>query len=130
MAVYEGARPRPVIPGFGLGRRPGTDEPVALPRRRARIAVRAHRRTNRVALLLGGIVVTFGLAFFSLSQSMAVSATGYRLDRLEAQREQLEAQARDLRSDLDRLGREPAIRKQALSIGLGQLDRPVVVQAR
>lgn len=132
MAVYEGARPRPSVAprvGLGLPRPRPADEP-ALPRRRARVAVRARRRSSRVGLLLGGIVVAFALAFFSLSQSMRVSATGYQIDRLEAQRQQLEAQERELRSDLDRLGREPAIRKQALTLGLGQLDRPLVVQPR
>jgi hypothetical protein len=94
-------------------------------------AVRARRRsTDRIGLVLGAIVVAFALAFFSLSQSMRVSATGYRIDKLEVQRQQLEAQAQELRTDLERLAGEPAIRKQALTIGLGQLDRPLVVEAR
>lgn len=131
MAVYEGARPRSAVAprvGLGLPGRPAED--VALPRRRARAAARARRRSNRIGLVLGAIVVAFALAFFSLSQSMRVSATGYRIDRLEAERQQLEAQTRELRSDLDRLAGEPAIRKEALTLGLGQLDRPVILQPR
>ena len=131
MAVYEGARRRSsVAPRIGLGLPRGSSEDVALPRRRARAAVRAHRRSNRVGFILGTIVVAFALGFFSLSQSMRVSATGYRIDRLEAERQQLDAQARELQSDLDRLGGEPAIRKEALTLGLGQLDHPLVIQPR
>jgi hypothetical protein len=37
---------------------------------------------------------------------------------------------RDLRSDVNRLGKEPAIRKQGLDMGLGPLGAPVVVDAR
>ncbi len=131
MAVYEGARPRSsVAPRVGLELPRRRPEDV-LPRRRARSAVRARRRSSsRIGLLLGAIVVAVALAFFSLSQSMRVSATGYRIDRLEAERQQLEAAARELGSDLDRLAGEPAIRKQALTLGLGQLDRPVVIQPR
>jgi multisubunit Na+/H+ antiporter MnhC subunit len=130
MAVYQGARRRTtVVPRIGLGAARTTEE--ALPRRRMRGAVRARRRSpDRVGLVLGAIVVAFALAFFSLSQSMRVSATGYRIDKLEVQRQQLEAQAQELRTDLERLAGEPAIRKQALTIGLGQLDRPLVVEAR
>jgi hypothetical protein len=132
MAVYQGARPRSAVaPRLGLGVPRGAAEEVALPRRRARTAVRARRRgSNRVGFVLGTIVVAFALGFFSLSQSMRVSATGYQIDRLDAQRQQLEAQARELQSDLDRLGAEPAIRKEALTLGLGQLDRPVILQPR
>ena len=131
MAVYQGARPRSAVaPRLGLGVPRGAAEEVALPRRRARAAVRARRGSNRVGFVLGTIVVAFALGFFSLSQSMRVSATGYQIDRLDAQRQQLEAQARELQSDLDRLGAEPAIRKEALTLGLGQLDRPVILQPR
>jgi hypothetical protein len=139
MAVYQGARP-----GFSVraGLRPRTsdastvatpaDTGAALPRRRVRgtTAVRANQRSNRVGIILGVIVVAFMLAFFSLAQSMRVSATGYELDRLIVERDRLEAQMRDLRSDVNRLGKEPAIRKQGLDMGLGPLGVPVVVDAR
>ncbi len=132
MAVYQGARPRSSIaPRVGLGLPPrGAAEDVVLPRRRARSTVRARRRSNRVGFILGAIVVAFALGFFSLSQSMRVTATGYQIDRLVTEQQQLEAQARELQSDLDRLGAEPAVRKEALSLGLGALDRPVVLQPR
>jgi len=128
MALYEGARPRPTL----LPSRPRVADASVLPRRRVRAAgaTRARRRNDRGAFLLGGIVLTFLLAFFSLAQTMAVSATSYDLDRLRAEHDRLEARELDLRSDLNRLGREPAIRKQAIDAGLGQLGQPIIVPAR
>ncbi len=124
MAVYEGARQRP---GF-LPRR-SVDVP-ALPRRRARVAIRAHRRSSRVGLVLGGIVLAFLLGFFSLAQTVQVSASGYDIGQLQAERVRLEAERDQVLSDLNRLGREPAIRKQAIDMGLGQLAEPLVLPAR
>lgn len=127
MVVHQGARARSsVLPG-----RPRVNDP-GLPRRkvRAAFATRARRRSDRGAFLLGAIVLAFLLAFFSLAQTMAVSATSFDLDRLRAERERLEMQEADLRSDLNRLGREPAIRKLAIDAGLSQLGRPVVVPGR
>ena len=126
MAVYEGARPRTVA----LPRRPRLAETPALPRRRARAAVRARRGPNRLALVLGGIVVALMLAFFSLAQQVQVSATTYDIGRLQIQKERLESQLQELRSDLNRLGREPAVRKLGLDGGLGQLAEPIVLPAR
>ena len=42
----------------------------------------------------------------------------------------LDGRAAELGSDVNRLGREPAIRKLAIDAGLGQLDAPIVLQAR
>jgi len=126
MAVYEGARPRSTL----LPRRAPRVEAPALPRRRMRGAVRAHRRSSRTAILLGGIVVAFLLAFFSLAQDIRVSATSIDVDRLRVEQERLGARALDLRSDLNRLGHEPAIRKQSIDAGLGQLGEPLVLPAR
>ena len=157
MAVYEGARPRPGFLGPGAaprrvhvverpqgpvrtaaGLRPAhatlpIDERAAadsLSRRRARVRVRAGRRSGRLGLLLGGIVLAFLLAFFSLAQTVRVTATDYEVDQLLALQAQLRAQSQELLSDLNRLGREPAIRKQAIDFGLFPLAEPVVVRAR
>ena len=126
MAVYEGARPRTIaLPG-----RPRVADAPALPRRRARPAVRARRGPNRLAIILGGIVIAFMLAFFSLAQSVRVSATGYDIGRLQLERDRLDARLQELESDLSRLGREPAVRKQALDAGLNQLGESILLPAR
>lgn len=157
MAVYEGARPRPGFLGRGaaprrthvverpqsigrtapgarpahatlpIDRRPAAE---SLPRRRARARVRAGRRSGRLGLLLGGIVIAFMLAFFSLAQTVRVTATDYEVDRLLSEQAQLQAQRQELLSDLNRLGREPAVRKLAIDYGLFPLAEPVVVRAR
>ena len=126
MAVYEGARPRTI----GLPRGPQIAEGPTLGRRRARGALRAGQRSDRLGLILGSIVVAFLLGFFSLAQQVRVSATGLDIGRLSLERQRLDAREDDVRSDLDRLGREPAIRKIAIDDGLGQLDEPIVLPAR
>lgn len=129
MAVYEGARPRTIaLPGRPRG--PRLAEGPTLGRRRVRGAFRAGRRTNRLGIVLGAIVVMFMLAFFSLAQQIRVSATGMDIGRLELERQRLEEVKADLSSDLHRLGDEPAIRKLAIDAGLGQLADPLVLPAR
>ena len=125
MAVYSGARPRSA---FLPGRSRVVDQPT-LPRRRIRGATRAKRRTNRLSFVLGGIVLAFLLAFFSLAQTVRVSATGYDLERLSRERDALLVRKQELLTDLNRLGQEPAIRKLAIDDGLTQLRAPLVVGA-
>lgn len=128
MAVYQGARQRTIV----LPRRPRVEvaPPSALPRRRTRSAVRARRGPSRISVLLAAIVVAFSAAFFSLSQDIRVSATGYELDRIATDRLRLDAKAEDLRNELSRLGSSPAIRKQAIDAGLGPLPAPIIIPAR
>ena len=126
MAVYQGARPRTIV----LPGRPRIAEGPTLGRRRARTAVRAGRRSRRLGTVLTAVVVTFLLAFFWLSQAVRGSAIGYDIGRLELARERMDARVQDITSDLNRLGREPAIRKQAIDSGLGQLSEPIVLPAR
>jgi hypothetical protein len=123
VAVYSGARPHPAF----LPRRSRGVEQPTLPRRRIRGAVRARRRPSRLPIVLGGIVVAFVLAFFSLAQTMRVSATGYDMARLSAQRDALLVRRSELLTDLNRLTQAPAVRKMAIDAGLGQLSAPLVV---
>jgi hypothetical protein len=127
VAVYQGARQRTIV----LPRRPRIEVAApALPRRRMRSAVRAHRGPSRLAILLAAIVIAFAAAFFSLSQDIRVSATGYEMDRLAIDQQRLQAQADDLRNQLNRLGKAPAIRKFAIDAGLGPLPEPEIIAAR
>jgi hypothetical protein len=126
VAVYSGARPRSAF----LPQRSRVADTPTLPRRRVRGAVRARRKTNRLAIVLGGIVLVFLLAFFSLAQSVRVSATGYDLERLGRERDALLVRKQELTTDLTRLGQEPAVRKMAIDAGLTQLSAPIVVGAR
>jgi hypothetical protein len=126
VAVYEGARPQP---RFLPGRLRRPVEVPAPARRRLRGAVRARRSANRLPFILGTIVVAFALSFFSLVQSVRVSTTGYDINQMLAERDALLERKQELLSDLNRLGREPAIRKQSIDAGLGQLAEPLVLTA-
>ncbi len=129
MAAYQGARRR----GFELPR-PTLDleaTPFGRSRRRlTRSGLVREDRPARVGLMLTAIVVAFMLAFLSLSQSVRVQATSYDIVRLGSEYERLDALRQDLRSNLNRLGSEPAIRKLGLDHGLGQLDAPLIIPAR
>jgi hypothetical protein len=136
VAGYAGARPRSGL----LGRRGpapprrGTVEPRAatLPRRRVSggSATRARQRSGRTGLIVAAIIGTFALGLVSLAQTVRVSANGLEVDRLQTERQLLLAEQQELESDLNRLGREPAVRKLALDAGLGQLVDPLIVPAR
>lgn len=129
MAAYQGARRR----GFELPR-PAFDLQVpqgwARSTRSSRAGLVQAGRPTRVGTALAAIVVAFVLGFLSLSQSVRVSATSYDIVRLGSEYGRMEALRQDLRSDIDRLGSEPAIRKIGLDNGLGQLDAPLIIPAR
>ena len=137
MAIYQGARRHSAISVGRADRRRASYAPAAvpmqspsIPRRRTRTATRAGRRPGRVGLVLGGIVIAFMLAFFSLAQSVRVSATGYDLASIQTERDRLEAVRQDVMTNINRLGSAPAIRKLALDSGLSALAAPIVVPAR
>jgi cell division protein FtsB len=150
MAVYEGARRRAPLPlgldgltrdrGAGRAERDArsdrSDRAGNASARRttaARRPARAARRRTRpstIGIALGAIVLVFSAAFLSLSQSVRVAATGYDIVRLASEHDRLTAIRQDLQSNVERLRSEPAIRKEALDAGLGQLGAPVIVQAR
>ncbi|HEU4673118.1 MAG TPA: hypothetical protein VFS32_09480 [Candidatus Limnocylindrales bacterium] len=130
MAIYEGARPRPFfrpVLSPRVARPAGRPIEPGLARRRLNGAVRARRRSSRIGIALGAIVVAFLLAFFSLAQTMRVSATGYDIERLQSEQAALVAQQRQAVSDISRLGGVSAIRHLAIANGLTQLTDPLVV---
>ncbi len=81
-------------------------------------------------MAIGLIVLIFLLSFFSLVQTVRISASGYDMDQLTQQLEQLQNQGQQVQFDINRLDRESAIRRQAISKGLTQLPAPVVIPAR
>jgi hypothetical protein len=131
MAVYEGARPRStLLPRRRLEApllRPQAPAPV---RRRSRVALRTRRRPRFFGIAIGLIVVAFLLSFFSLVQTVRVSASGYDMDQLNRHYGQLLNERQQDLSDVNRLNRESAIRRQAIAEGLSQLPPPVVIPAR
>jgi hypothetical protein len=110
--------------------RPRVESAPSIARRRARTAVRAGRRANRVGLLLGAIAIIFVLGFFSLAQTVQVSTTAVDIDRLTNEQAALQGQRQQVISDLNRLGGASAIRKEGIDLGLDQLGVPLIVPAR
>lgn len=145
MAVYQGARRRQPLP-LGLGalaqKRPASHSAGAAAPARAAAASRSvgarrskavgdrRARPSSVGVTLALIMIVFSAAFLSLSQSVQVAATGYDIVRLVSERDRLDAIRQELLSDVERLRSEPAIRKQALDAGLGQLGAPLLIPAR
>ena len=151
MAVYQGARPRAPLPlgldalaGPGRAARGDAARPASRPTSRGRATTSHGRptasrsaarviprsRPSSVGIALAAIVIVFSAAFLSLSQSVRVAATGYDIVRLVSEHDRLSAIRQDLQSDVERLKGEPAIRKQALDAGLGQLGTPLQLPAR
>ncbi|MGH2512627.1 MAG: hypothetical protein ACRDGQ_08075 [Candidatus Limnocylindrales bacterium] len=110
--------------------RPRIESAPTIARRRARSAVRAGRRVNRVGILLGAIAIVFVLGFFSLAQTVQMSTTSVDIDRLMNQQDALQGQRQQVISDLNRLGGASAIRKLGIDLGLDQLGDPLIVAAR
>ena len=123
---------RPVGPGVRRDQGATRRRPAAgTSARRGRIAVRARRQaSDRAALAIAVIAVAFVGAFVSLTQSVAVSASSYDVVRLVSERDRLLALQQDLRTDVDRLAAEPAVRKGAVDTGLGPLGAPIILPAR
>jgi hypothetical protein len=92
--------------------------------------MRANRRPRTVGFIIGAIVVAFLLSFFSLVQTVRVSTSGYDMSLLNDDYLQLQNQQQQVTSDIDRVGRESAMRRQAIANGLSQLPAPVVLPAR
>ncbi len=131
MAVYEGARPRSTfLPRRRLEAALLRPQAPALPRRRSRVVMRANRRPRAVGMVIGAIVVAFLLSFFSLVQTVRISASGYDMAQLNHDYLQLQNQRQQILSDIDRVGRQSAIRRQAIADGLTQLPAPVILPAR
>ena len=131
MAVYEGARPRSTfLPRRRLEAPLLRPQAPAIPRRATRLSLRARRRPRVYAGTIGVIVVAFMLAFFSLVQTVRVSASGYDMDQLNAEYRQLTTRRQQDLSDIGRLDRESAIRREAIADGLTQLPAPIVLPAR
>jgi cell division protein FtsL len=131
MAVI-GARPA-TGPWFLPGRarpRPRPRRPqVARGARRGGVRRRVARRIEVRPYLLA-ILVAAGLAFFYLSQSTGVAATGYEIDALEARLSEVRAEQQQLVSDIGE-ARSPAeiVRRAREQLDLVPLPADVVTYA-
>jgi hypothetical protein len=94
------------------------------------VVLHSRRRPRYFGVAIGLIAVAFLLSFFSLVQTIRISASGYDMDQLNREYGQLQNQRQQDISDINRLDRESAIRRQAIATGLSQLPAPIVIPAR
>lgn len=131
MSVYEGARPRStLLPRRRLESTLLRPQSPPSARRRPRVVMRSRPRPRFFGMAIGVIVVAFLLSFFSLVQTVRVSASGYDMDVLNQEYGQLQNQSQQDISDINRLDRESAIRRQAIATGLSELPQPIIIPAR
>ena len=131
MAVYEGARPRSTsFPRRRLEAPLLRPQAPAIPRRRTRVVLHTRRHPRFFGIAIGVIAVAFLLSFFSLVQTVRVSASDYDMSQLDQQFGILQNQRQQDLADITRLDRESAIRREAVSKGLSQLPAPVIIPAR
>ena len=74
--------------------------------------------------------LAFMLAFFSLVQTVRISTSAFDVIQLNGEYSRLQAERQQDLSDIGRLDRESAIRRQAIEKGLTQLPPPIVIPAR
>jgi hypothetical protein len=103
---------------------------MAIPRRRHTVHSRARRRQGRIGVALTGILVTFLLALFYLTQTVHVAATNYDIGSLLADRDRMNQQLQSLQGDIARLGAEHAVSGRAQELGLDPLGTAVWVGTR
>ncbi|MFZ9608295.1 MAG: hypothetical protein ACO3BX_00635 [Candidatus Limnocylindrus sp.] len=120
---------------------PGTARPRtaitagALPR--GRIGVSAWSSTQRSGLfglqlapvVTGGAVV-FAALFVALILSLEVTTSSARIERLKNEQAKIVEQIRAGETEMSRVGREPAVRRRAFELGIGQLTNPLIVEER
>jgi cell division protein FtsB len=94
------------------------------------VRFRSRRRPRFFGIAIGVIVVAFLLSFFSLVQTVRISASDYDMQQLTQQLDDLKNRQQQDISDINRLDRESAIRRQAIANGLSQLPAPIVIPAR
>jgi cell division protein FtsL len=94
------------------------------------VVLHSRRHPRFFGVAIGLIAVAFLLSFFSLVQTVRVSASDYDMSQLNQQFGQLQNQRQQDLADINRLDRESAIRREAVSKGLSQLPAPIVIPAR
>ena len=75
-------------------------------------------------------MTAFLLALTYLVQTMHVAATGYRMDRLLAERDALTQQLRSVEGTIIRLGAEPVVIEEAQKRGFDRLGGPLRLPSR
>jgi hypothetical protein len=98
-------------------------------RRRHASRARLARTGQRIGLAIACIVVVFCVGLIYVDRAVQISARGYDLAALQAERDDLLREQRTLQNDLARLGSEAAVGHEALDQGLIRLGPPILLPA-
>lgn len=117
--------------------RPPRSAVVPGARPRGRVGVAAWRATDAHGLfgiststVIAGLLGLFAAALLLLLLSLGISTSAAKIRLLQDEQVRILEVVRAGEADMTRLGREPAIRREAAILGYGQLVDPVVLVAR
>lgn len=106
-------------------------------RPRGRVGVSAWNSMERSGIFgtqLSSVIAmgaaVFAAAFVMLYLSLEVTTAAARKETLINEQARIVEQIRTGETDMSRLGREPAVRRRAFELGVGQLTDPLIVKER
>lgn len=123
MAVYQGTRPRAVLPSARPLRRPATSVRHAAPleRRSRRARSHARRRASPVLLALVAVLCLFMIGLVYLTQVLQVGALDMEVNRLLSERDRLSREIQSQQSTIARWAAAPQVIDWAQQHGLDPL---------
>lgn len=129
MAVYQGTRPRAVMPAGrpfpSPVRRGGHAAPLERRSRRARS--RAGRRPSPVLFALMGVVGAFLIGLVYLTQMLQMGALDVEVSRLLAQQNEMQREIQSQQGTIAQWGAAPQVVDWAYQNGLGALGDTIRV---
>jgi hypothetical protein len=84
----------------------------------------------QLARVVTGGAVVFAALFVALILSLEVTTSSARIERLRNEQAKIVEQIRAGETEMSRVGREPAVRRRAFELGIGQLTNPLIVEER
>ncbi len=109
-----------------IGARPTAATPRRSQSRTSRISARSHP----ARALIGGVLVAFLIGLIYLVQTIQLGATGYEIDNVAAQRDDLYRQVQTVETSVLVWGTEPTVLERAQQLGLDQIASGVRLTAR
>jgi len=129
MAVYQGTRPRAVMPAGRpfTSSLPGRRRAAPLERRSRRARSRAGRRPSPVLFALMGVVGAFFIGLVYLTQMLQVGALDVEISRLLGQRDEMQREIQSQQGTIAQWGAAPQVVDWAYQNGLDPLGDTIRV---
>lgn len=129
MAVYQGTRPRAVMPATRpmTGTEPNVRRAAPLERRSRRGVSRAQRRPSPIMFVLIAVVCAFLIGLVYLTQILQVGALDVEVNSLLTQQEQMRREIQSQQGTIARWGAAPLVIDWAHQNGLDPLGGEIRV---